>query len=285
MRRVAFGDLPRAGDRPLPSGSPLDRWLAAVILGARGEYAAAATALIALRGTTDRVLRSLAAATLAAHRRQLGGHVAARRLDAAALADADIAAASDGGRRDPDGLDARGALADALLGLAADNLALGRLSAARRLIDRAEALEAGWRAAVRAGWVRAEVALMSGDAESALPAAESATRLAEDRGAVRHAIKSRLVLAAALGAAGRRADRDRAASIVTRAAVEARTAGLGSLTWPAGLLAADLHPQRAPELRREVTAELHALLLRSDPQGRRLAYESGWVPAGRDTTG
>ncbi|OZM74937.1 hypothetical protein CFN78_01640 [Amycolatopsis antarctica] len=124
----------------------------------------------------------------------------------------------------------------------------------------------------------AEVALMTGDAVAAVGPAEQAAALAARRGALRHSVKSRLVLAAALAGTGAAEAGERAAVLVPAALADARTAGLRSLTWPAGLLAADLDPAAAVRLRAEVTAELHALSLRSDPQGRRLARESAWVP-------
>ena len=287
LRRIAFGDTPGA---TLPSTAGIDprcRWLVAVVRGARGEYAAAATALAALSRGPDPVVAALASATYAAHRRQLGGHAAARPLDAAALVLATAAMGrADGGRSDPDGMDAMGALADALLGLAADNLALGRPAAARRFLGRAGEIDAGWRAAVRTGWVTAELALSVGNAGAAVDAAERAERLVAARGETRHLTKSRIVLAASLAATGTATARARAARLVTRALADARATGLRSLSWPAGLLAADLvtdlvaepEPSAAVRHRRDVTAELHALLLRSDPQGRRLAYESAWVP-------
>lgn len=275
LRRAAFGDAPDIADRRLAAATtPRGRWLAAVVLGARGRYAAAAALLGELQRGGDPVLAALAGATFAAHRRQLGGHAAALPWDGAAA----LRASGACGPPDEDGADAAGALADALLGLAADNLALGRFGAARRLVARAEAGEPGWRARVRAGWVGAELALARGLPGDAVPAAERAALLARDRGAARHAVKSDLVLAAALAATGDPGDRHRAASLVTDAAERARRWRLGSLTWPAGLLAADLDPARADWNRSRVTRELYALLPAADPLGRRLARASAWVP-------
>ncbi|MFD2397332.1 hypothetical protein ACFSVJ_11940 [Prauserella oleivorans] len=159
LRRAAFGDDPGLGDRVLAAADgPRERWLAAVVLGARGRYAAAASILQPLARGTDDVAAALAGSTLASHRRQLGGHAAAQPLDGAALARALGAT----GTPDDDGLDPAGARADALLGLAADNLALGRLTASRRLIAAAAEHVTSWRTRVRAGWVSAEVALAGG---------------------------------------------------------------------------------------------------------------------------
>lgn len=281
LRRAAFGDLPSIDERALAAAGRADsrtRWLAAVVLGGQGRYAAAAALLGDLiRGDTT-VVGALACATLAAHRRQLGGHAAALPLDGAALARVGTRSrAAD--RQDPDGIDRAGARADALLGLAADNLALGRPAVARRLITAAEGDPLSWRATVRSGWVRAEIELISGDAIAAVPSAEHAARLAAAQTAVRHGVKSDLVLAAALAATGEPDSHRRAIGLVTAASATAREHGLRSLTWPAGLIAADLDPAVAQSYRSQVTDELYALLLAADPRGRRLARESSWVPS------
>ncbi|SFQ25025.1 hypothetical protein SAMN05421810_105349 [Amycolatopsis arida] len=280
LRAAAFGAGPPPGRRDLAAaaeGAPRRRWLAAVLLGAQGCYAAAATLLGGLARGRDRTLAALALATLAAHRRQLGGHAAARPLDGAALA---LVGARPADPADQDGLDPAGARADALLGLAADNLALGRTTAARRLLAAATARSAGWRAEVRAGWVGAEVELADGRPEAAVGPAERAAELAAHRNAVRHGIKSHLVLGAALAATGDPAARERAVGLVEAALDHAARWELRSLTWPAGLLAADLDGRRAAAHQALVTDELHAVLLRSDGVGRRLALESPWVPTG-----
>lgn len=280
LRRAAFGDGPSVDERDLAAAARADpciRWLAAVVLGGQGRYAAAATVLGDLIRGDSATVGALACATLAAHRRQLGGHAAALPLDGAALARVGTSSRV-GDRQDPDGIDRAGARADALLGLAADNLALGRPAVSRRLIAAVEGEVLGWRASVRSGWVRAEVELISGDAAAAIPHAERAAQLAGARKAVRHGVKSDLVLAAALAARGEPADRRRAIGLATAASATAREHGLRSLTWPAGLIAADLDPAQALRLRSQVTDELYALLLAADPLGRRLARESPWVP-------
>ncbi|WP_158881149.1 hypothetical protein [Amycolatopsis anabasis] len=275
LRRAAFGDRPAIPARRLAAaatGSARERLLTAIVLGARGSYAAAATLLGELAAEADPVPAALALAALASHRRQLGGHAAARGLDGAALALASRA----GGPADPDGLDAEGALADAFLGLAADNLALGRIAAARRL--RARAPAGGWRARVRAGWVGAEIELAAGDPAAAVAPAEGAVAEAAGRGARRHTVKSELVLAAALAAIGSSAERKRAAELVAGALAAADDNQLRSLSWPAGLLAADLFSRHAERYRFRASRVLHGVLLRSDPVGRRLADDSPWVP-------
>ncbi|MCR3719765.1 MULTISPECIES: hypothetical protein [Prauserella salsuginis group] len=356
LRRIAFGDPGESTATPdhriagTASGARTDRecWLAAVVLGARGRYAAATTLLRRLRHSRDVVIASLAASTIASHRRQLGGHAAALPADGAALAavaglplvpaagesvagvDADSADrnAADGdatgrntagrkaaGRKaagrtagrnavagqgpatgtdavgiaaDADGVDVAGAWADALLGLAADQLALGRPALARRLVGEVTAgLDAAFgngggsvRSRVRAAWVGAEAALAGGDPATAVASAEAALHLLRSGSRatpVRHRAKTELVLAAALLAAG--SDPARAAELVASALTVIDAHGFVSLSWPARLLAAETDPAGADEHRRRATREVHALLPRVDPELRRLAVESPWVPA------
>lgn len=276
LRAAAFGSDPRPDPAVLRgTGPPRARLLAAVVLGAQGRYAAAAALLDPLRAAGDPLLGSLAASTLAAHRRQLGGHARARALDGEAFA----RGAALRGDPDPDGLDAAGARADALLGLAADNLALGRLSAARRLAARAAAQDAGWRADVRGGWVGAEIELAAGQGTAAVAPAERAFEIAVARGARRHATKSGIVLAVALRAAGAPDHRNISDALVGKALAAAEECELLSLLWPAALVAADLRPGHAEEYRFRVAEVLHAVLRSADPCGRRIAGESPWVPA------
>ncbi len=276
LRAAAFGSDPL----PDPAvtrgpGTPRERLLSAIVLGAQGRYAAAAALLDVLRRDSDPVTASLAASTLGAHRRQLGGHRQARALDGEALAKA----ATLDTEHDPDGLDAAGARADALLGLAADNLALGRQRAARRLAQRAADQHAGWRACVRGGWVGAEIELAAGQGAAAVAPAERAFETAVARGARRHAVKSGIVLAVALGAAGRPDHRKISDGLVGNAMATAEECELLSLLWPAALVMADLRPGHAEEYRFRVAEVLHAVLRSADPCGRRIAGESPWVPA------
>lgn len=275
LRAAAFGSDPLPDPAAVRgAGGPRARLLAAIVLGAQGRYAAAATLLVALRGGTDPLLASLAASTLAAHRRQLGGHRQARALDGEALAKA----AGRGSAPDPDGLDAAGARADALLGLAADNLALGRLGAARRLAARAAEEDSRWRTRVRGGWVGAEIELAAGQGAAAVPHAERAFETARTRGARRHAVKSGIVLAVALRAAGAPDHREISDGLVGNAMATAEECELLSLLWPAALVMADLRPGHAEEYRFRVAKVLHAVLRSADPCGRRIAGESPWVP-------
>ncbi|MBE1498896.1 hypothetical protein H4696_005996 [Amycolatopsis lexingtonensis] len=276
LRAAAFGSDPLPDPAVLrgSGGSPRERLLAAIVLGAQGRYAAAATLLDRLRADRDPLTAALAAATLASHRRQLGGHRQARALDGEAFAKA----ATLDSAPDPDGLDAAGARADALLGLAADNLALGRQKAARRLAARAAEQHAGWRACVRGGWVGAEIELAAGQGADAVPHAERAFETALARGARRHAVKSGIVLAVAVRAAGRPDHREISDGLVGNAMATAEECELLSLLWPAALVAADLRPGHAEEYRFRVAQVLHAVLRSADPCGRRIAGESPWVP-------
>ena len=256
LEQAAFGDRPDLAVTATPA-RPRDRWLAAVVLGAQGHYARAATLLHDLTRRQDD-LAALAAATLASHRRQLGGHAAARRLDAHALA----TATTDEAR------------ADALLGLAADAVGLGRLDEARKLAARAP--RTTWRARVRHAWVSAEICLSTGGA--ARPHAERAVD--ESRG-TRHRIKSEIVLAAALTTS----EPVMARKLVTRARDDATDLHLSSLVWPASLLLAEVDPSEASRHTRNATRVLHGLLLRTDPRGRELAERSPWIPQPAGPTG
>lgn len=167
------------------------------------------------------------------------------------LRSADTCAA--GFHRVPDLVDAA---ADALTGLAADALGTGRLALATRLLDRCGALlEAELpfgstgaatglervgsatvdrsRAFVRLHWVRAETALAGGRADEALAAAEIALGWAERGPSIRHAVKSRLLVAAAAGVTG---DTARAAELAALVEEQCRESGLLPLRWACAML-------------------------------------------------
>jgi hypothetical protein len=270
LERAAFGDRPDL-DPGVPA-EPRERWLAAVVLGGQGRYAAAAALLGDLITGRDPTLAAYAASTLASHRRQLGGHQAARALDAEGL------------RRLAGRLPEEGpAASDVLLGLAADALGVGRLDEARRLVAAADRLPAvGWRGTVRHAWVSAEIELSAARASVAAEHAERAAELAADSGSVRHRIKSALVLGAALGAAGQGS---RARPLVAAAHDEAVDLGLLSLVWPGALILAELDPTRGGEHCRCAAVALHSVLRRADPVGRLLAERSPWVPRPAGPTG
>ncbi|MGH3762720.1 MAG: hypothetical protein ACRDTB_33910, partial [Actinophytocola sp.] len=156
----------------------------------------------------------------------------------------------------------------------------GRLGEARRLVARAP--RAGWRSAVRHGWVSAEIELSAARAGEAVAHAGPAAELAAESGSARHRIKSSLVLGAALMARGSRPD---AAKIVGPAVDDARDLGLLSLVWPGELIMADLEPDRADQHCRWSALALRSVLRRTDPVGRLLAERSPWVPRLAGPTG
>lgn len=292
VRAAAFGDDPAVDDLTLARacfGPPRLRWLAAVVLGGRGDYARATAALEPLIAGPDPVLASLAASALASHRRQLGGHADARRWDSYGL---NLAVRAAAGRRtdtevrdDPDGADLAGALADALLGLTADALACGRQTEARRLLGRLAtgslagvAVGEGWRTRVRQGWVTAEVELAAGNPGAAVAPAERAWEISRARGARRHVVKSAIVLAVARLAEGHPAGRGPAEQLIIQACDDAARYGIDSLRWPAALVARDLDEAGARRHEAEMMSVLHGVLRRSDPRGRSLALLSPWVP-------
>ena len=188
---AAFGGEP--GRWPLPAATtPDQQWLRAVAAAGQGRYGSAYADLAALtRATPSGRLSSLAGSARASFLRQLGWHGLARGWDGRALA-----LAGD----DPE------AAGDALTGLAADALGVGRLGAAATLLARAEPFvaRAPHRLAVRRAWVAAELAMAGGDGDNAVRNAEAAVELAATTldGAARHRAKSEVVLAAALCSTG-----------------------------------------------------------------------------------
>ena len=225
---AAFGADPARW--PLPAAStPMELWLRAVAAGGQGRYGSAVTDLESLeRAQPHGPLASLAVSTRASFLRQLGGHHAARTWDgrAWALAGSDVAAGT-----------------DALIGLAADALGVGRFALSGRLLRRAGDLLAGTaegrtgRLPVRLAWVSAELAMFSGAGSAAVGHAEVAVELASQWGSARHSVKSQVVLAAALCSSG-----DIAGSrVVADAALEVtERRGLVPLSWALACLLADI---------------------------------------------
>ncbi|MDZ4236367.1 MAG: hypothetical protein U1C73_22030, partial [Dietzia sp.] len=117
LEDIAFGGNPGVWPLP-PAMTSHDLWLRAVAAGGQGRYASALTDLNTLRRLAARGPDvSLALSTRASFLRQLGWHDRARSLDGQALALADGAATP---------------AADALIGLAADALGVGRFAASER---------------------------------------------------------------------------------------------------------------------------------------------------------
>ena len=217
---------------PWGPDNPEKRWLRAVSLGAQGRYLPAwrlmeplLDAGITSTQTPDR-WASLAASTRASHLRQIGCGEAASEWDSIARRCAPV----NGGNAD--------ALADALVGGAADQLAGGDVPAAvRGWTDASSVVRlAGQRARVRWHWVGTEIALARGFLEQAHEESLSALDVAMGLGP-RHRAKT-LLIAAAVSMA--RSDAG-AASVHLRAAQALLSrGGWPTLWWPAALLWLDL---------------------------------------------
>ena len=227
LANAAFGDEP--GRWPLPTAaSPRGLWWRAVAAGGQGYYASARADLDTLDRTPDaEPLVSLAHSTRASFLRQLGGHTAARMWDGRALA----AAGADGE-----------AAADALIGLAADALGVGRFAASATALSRAgDFLTASPRVLVRHGWVSAELAMARGDGRSAVDHAERALADARDVGSARHLVKSKVVVAASRCSVG---DLDTARAVADAALDEADRFGMIPLRWALACLLTDIGSTR-----------------------------------------
>ena len=225
LSEAAFGADP--GRWPLPGAETAEEhWLRAVASGGQGRYATAMAELDTLARVRDGgPFPALALSTRASFLRQLGWHSHARTWDGRALA----LAAADAESR-----------ADALIGLAADALGVGRFPLSAQLLTRARnAVNAGAsaRLPVRLAWVSAELAMATGDGAAAVGHAERAVALAAAMDSVRHAVKSDVVLAAALCSAG---EPERSRGIADTALQAAEENGLVPLTWALACLLADV---------------------------------------------
>jgi hypothetical protein len=248
LMAAAFGNQP--GRWPLPKAStPHQLWLRAVAAGGQGRYGSARNDLATLlRRAPAYQLASLAHSTRGSFLRQLGWHTLARGWDGRALA---LAGA------DPE------ATVDALIGLAADALGVGRLAASARLLSRADGISAEapvHRLSVRRSWVAAELAMAEGDGATAVRHAEVAVELAgapvwrqcaparrgeepDNRAPVdglvsaRHRAKSDMVLAAALCSAGAV---DRARVVADGALELTGQLGLVPVRWAVACLLVDV---------------------------------------------
>lgn len=235
MAAAAFGDRP---DRwPLPSATtPAQLWLRAVAAGGQGRYGAAQRDLAALRRSAPAGrLASLGMSTQGSFLRQLGWHTAARGWDGRALALAGS---------DPE------AGADALIGLAADALGVGRFAAAATLLARSDQLLSSpgseavpHRLPVRRRWVAAELAMARGEGDAAVRQAGEAVALAAAMASApagasaRHHVKSEVVLAAALCSAG---DIEGARAVAEAALQTTGRLGLVPLRWALACLLIDI---------------------------------------------
>lgn len=239
---AAFGTQPDMW--PLPAAATdHQRWLRAVAAAGQGRYAAARADLAELRRRTPAgPLASLAHSTQGSLLRQLGWHDVARGWDGRALALAG---------------DEPEARVDALIGLAADALGVGRFAPATALLKRVDDVLPGTpdRLAVRRSWVAGELAMAMGEGRAAVRHAEHAVELAQELTGVRHQVKSDVVLAAALCCAGAT---DRARVVADRALEATGRYGLLPLRWALACLLADIgstSPQEMAEIR-DVSAAL-----------------------------
>jgi hypothetical protein len=222
---AAFGRDP--GRWPLPSArTAKEHWQRAVAAGGQGRYAAAVAELESIgRAGGAGEVQSLALSTQASFLRQLGCHDAARAWDGRAHAIADSHA---------------DALADAVIGLAADALGTGRFALSSRLLSEARDVvdgAASGRMPVRFAWVSAELAMVTGRGPAAVGHAERAVEFTAVLGSVRHAVKSDVVLAAALCSAS---FTERARLVADTALEVARRHGLVPLTWALTCLLGDI---------------------------------------------
>jgi hypothetical protein len=226
---TAFGDQP--GRWPLPPArEPHDLWLRAVAAGGQGRYASANADLSQLlAGRAGCRLMSLALSTRASFLRQLGWHWRAHDVDGPAWARSGD---------DPE------AAADALIGLAADALGVGRLALSSALLSRAAGFVGSHpappqRLHIRLAWVRAELAMASGDGHAAIAHARHGVELAQSVHPAprRHQVKSDVVLAAALCCAG---DLSASRRVADSALAAADADGLVPLRWALACLLADI---------------------------------------------
>jgi hypothetical protein len=235
--RAAFHGRPGAGVDPLERAAALAtehdlateaaaaRWLLAVCQAAAGRFGQVLIALDGLLPVADdaplerRMFGALGEATMGSVHRQLGRHSEAREHDEVAL--------TLSGATGEAGF-------DALLGLAADAVGLGDVTAAHDHLGAARALTDGhaqwWRQRVRVGWVAAEVALIEGRPEDAVVSAAASVDLAEQSGAPRHVAKGLLFQGVAQVEAGRH---EEAAALLRRAGLLAESLGTLPLLWPA----------------------------------------------------
>nr|WP_296777644.1 hypothetical protein [Rhodococcus sp. (in: high G+C Gram-positive bacteria)] len=236
---IAFGSAP--GQWPVPPAASNGRcrsethWLRAVALGGQGHYSLARAELdVAERGgAVTRERRSLMASTTASWLRQMGEHRRAAGFDGAAIALVGTGVTGESAL-------VAEARCDALTGLGADALGIGSFGAAAAALNRCEALLGEdphtsrlWRQRLRLQWVRAELAMFTGDGATALRHALAARELATDTVSLRHITKTELIVAAALSSVGRVDEsRDDAYRVLDACSEH----GLIPLKWAAAML-------------------------------------------------
>lgn len=225
LEAAAFGDSVQRW--PLPAATaPTELWWRAVAAGGQGRYATAHADLAHLRRTAPQHpgLSSLAHSTTASLWRQMGWHARARHWDGLALRLA--------GHHHQ-------ARADALVGLAADALGVGRFGVSAALLDLARGLPSRLaRQEVRLAWVSAELAMARGDGAQAVRHARAGVHTATSSGvSPRHRTKSHIVLAAALCT---HAELDEARAVADAALADTDRWGLVPLRWAVASLLAGI---------------------------------------------
>lgn len=259
LSEAAFGRTP--GCWPLPSAhSPHELWLRAVAAAGQGRYASARGDLAALRRQQQvGSIVSLAFSAQGSFLRQLGHHRLARGWDGRALALARNSA------DDPRSAEAEN---DALVGLAADALGIGRLTASAQFLASAKADFTDAHPArqrIRLAWVSAELAMAGGDGATAVRYAQRGVELAGAAGApVRHLIKSDVVLAAALCSTG---SLERSRMVADSALADAGRHGLVPLQWALACLLGDIGSDaHAPQVVADIRVESAELITRRGGQ-------------------
>ncbi|HEX2214319.1 MAG TPA: hypothetical protein VHH12_12920, partial [Mycobacterium sp.] len=131
---------------------------------------------------------------------------------------------------------------DALIGLAADALGVGRFAvSAAALRSAADVASELPRLRVRFAWVSAELAMAQGRGGTAVRHAEDAVAHAQAFGSTRHALKSVVVLAAARCSAG---DIGAAREVADSALDDAGRLGMVPLRWALACLLTDIGSAR-----------------------------------------
>lgn len=246
-------------------------WDVAVPLGARGYVCAGEAVLAGLeqrRSSGPSVLGSLVASTRASWLRQAGGHRRAAQIDGVAVG---LACAA---LQDAPSSTATAAWADAMIGLAADNLGMGRFSISERLLERVErealpTLDSGLnflvgdRVRLRWHWVRTELALYGGDPTAAATFSAAGVDAARAVPSLRHRVKTDLIAAAAAAVNG---DVDSAVRLASSTAHECAQADLLPLHWASLTMLSGLKSDDSVESDR-IFAELGSVAVRLRQRG------------------
>lgn len=214
--------------RPSRYGGDMDsavrqKWRLGAELGARGLYGQAESVASELLADERISVRSLGAALVASHRRELGDYGCARFHDDQALRSWHRA-----------GAPADWPYVDLLINRAADSIGLGELGDAEHWLSLADrfAEHGDARTTVRQGWVRADLALARQDPQGALQALDELDLPLARLRSPRHRIKTRLLRGVVLDRLGETgAAREELCRVLTAASKD----GWGAIVWPAAL--------------------------------------------------